>query len=115
MKNRFAQIVGAAVIGIMLGSCGAINPTPINEINTSAANFDGKEVMLHGVAKDPTRIPLFSTKAYVLKDDSGEITILTEADLPKMNEKITVRVKVANIAIINGESLGMTVTEISRR
>jgi hypothetical protein len=32
-----------------------------------------------------------------------------------MNEKITVRVKVANIAIINGESLGMTVTELSRR
>ncbi len=56
--------------------------------------------------KIPTRIPLFNTKAYVLKDDSGEITILTEADLPKMNEKITVRVKVANIAIINGESSG---------
>ncbi|MEP6877436.1 MAG: hypothetical protein ABI865_01200 [Nitrosospira sp.] len=115
MRNRVARIIAAAVIGIMLGGCGAIKATPINEINISPANFDGKEVMLHGVAKDPTRIPLFNTKAYVLKDDSGEITILTEADLPKMNEKITVRVKVANIAIINGESLGMTVTEISRR
>ena len=115
MRNRVARIVAAAVIGIMLGGCGAIKATPINEINISPANFDGKEVMLHGVAKDPTRIPLFNTKAYVLKDDSGEIAILTEADLPKINEKITVRVKVANIAIINGESLGMTVTEISRR
>jgi hypothetical protein len=108
-------MVAAAVIGVLLGGCGAINATPINEINTSPANFDGKEVTLQGVAKDPTRIPLFNTKSYVLKDDSGEIAILTEADLPKMNEKITVRVKVANIAIINGESLGMTVTELSRR
>ena len=115
MRSCLAQAVVAAVIGILLGGCDAINATPINEINTSPANFDDKEVTLRGVAKDPTRIPLLNTKAYVLKDDSGEITILTEADLPKLNEKITVRVKVANIAIINGESLGMTVTEISRR
>ncbi|ARO86723.1 hypothetical protein EBAPG3_002455 [Nitrosospira lacus] len=115
MRNCLVQIVMAVVIGILAVSCGAINATPINEINTSPANFDGKEVTLQGVAKGLTRIPLFNTKAYVLKDDSGEITILTEADLPRMNEKITVKVKVANIAIINGESLGMTVTEISRR
>ncbi|MGH8762885.1 MAG: hypothetical protein ACREUR_06585 [Nitrosospira sp.] len=114
MRSLAAQIVVAA-IGFMLGGCGSINATPINEINTSPASFDGKEVMLHGVAKDPTRIPLFSMKSYVLKDDSGEITILTEADLPKVNEEISVRVKVANIAIINGESLGVTVTEVARR
>ena len=99
----------------MLGGCGGINATPIREINTSPANFDGKEVMLHGVAKDATRIPLFNMKSYVLKDDTGEIMVLTEGDLPKTNEKLTVRVKVANLAIINGESLGTTVTEISRR
>lgn len=115
MRNCLAQAVVAAIIGILLGGCDAINATPINEINISPANFDGKEVTLRGVAKDPTRIPLLNTKAYVLKDDSGEVTILTEADLPKMNEKITIKVKVANIAIINGESLGMTVTELSRR
>jgi hypothetical protein len=51
----------------------------------------------------------------VLKDDSGEIAILTEGDLPKVNEEISVRVKVANIAIINGEPLGTTITEIARR
>ena len=35
--------------------------------------------MLHGVAKEVTRMPLFNLKSYVLKDDSGEATILTEA------------------------------------
>ena len=118
MKNHFNQVLplmAAMVLGIMLGGCGAINATPINEINASPANFDGKEVMLHGVVKDTTRLPLLNTKSYVLKDDSGEALILTEADLPRMNEEISVKVKVANIAIINGESLGTTVTEISRR
>ncbi|HEX7233718.1 MAG TPA: hypothetical protein VF243_00485 [Nitrosospira sp.] len=118
MKRCFSfvpQMAVAAVLSAVLSGCGAINATPVNEIKTSPANFDGKEVMLHGVVKDPTRLPLLNTKSYVLKDGSGEILILTEADLPKMNEEISVKVKVANIAIINGESLGTTVTEISRR
>jgi hypothetical protein len=51
----------------------------------------------------------------VLKDDTGEITILTERELPKMNEEIHVKVKVGNIAIINGESLGTTLMELERR
>jgi hypothetical protein len=114
--SRVAWIVlAASAVGVLLGGCNRINATPINEIVTSPANFDGKEVMLHGVAKEPTRLPLFNMKSYVLKDDSGEITILTEADLPKTDEELSVKVKVANLAIINGEPLGTTVTEIQRR
>ena len=116
LAHRLVRLVLAvATAGVVLGGCDAINATPISEINASPANFDGKEVMLHGVAKEPTRLPLLNLKSYVLKDDSGEIDILTEGDLPKVNEEISVRVKVANIAIINGEPLGTTVTEIARR
>lgn len=100
---------------IVVGGCSANNATPIQELNSSPANFDGKEVMLRGVAKDVTRVPLFNLKSYVLKDDTGEATILTERELPKMNEEIHVKVKVGNIAIINGESLGTTLIELERR
>ena len=100
---------------VLLGSCSANNATPINDLNTSPANFDGKEVTLHGVARDVTRVPLFNLKSYVLKDGTGEITILTERELPKMNEEIHVKVTVGNIAIINGESLGTTLMELERR
>ncbi|WP_231623406.1 hypothetical protein [Nitrosospira briensis] len=114
-SHRLVRIVLAvATAGIVLGGCNPMNATPISEINASPANFDSKEVVLHGVVKAPTRLPLLNLKSYVLKDDSGEIDILTESDLPKVDEKISVRVKVANIAIINGEPLGTTVTEIAR-
>jgi hypothetical protein len=109
-----AVLAGWAIV-VLLGSCSANNATPISELNTSPANFDGKEVTLHGVAKDVTRVPLFNLKSYVLKDDTGEITILTERELPKMDEEIHVKVKVGNIAIINGESLGTTLMELERR
>src|SRR5690348_14557286 len=115
IQELFAWIVLGVAAGIVLGGCGGINATPIRDITASPANFDGKEVTLHGIAKEATRIPLINMKSYVLKDDTGEIMVLTEGDLPKANEKLTVRVKVANLAVINGEPLGTTVTEISRR
>jgi hypothetical protein len=104
----------AWAVGVLLGGCSATSVTPISQLNASPANFDGKEVMLRGVAKDVTRLPLLNLKSYVLKDDSGEATILTERELPKMNEEIRVKVKVRNLAIINGESLGTTFVEVER-
>lgn len=88
--------------------------TPIQEINAAPANFDGQEVKLKGIPKNPTRLPLVNLKSYVLEDSSGEITVLTELDLPKMNEEITIRAKVKSLAIVKGEAVGLTVTELER-
>lgn len=88
--------------------------TAIHEINASPANFDGKEVTLRGITKDPTRIPVIDLKAYVLEDNTGEIIILTGSDLPEMGIEITVRVRIENLAIIKGEALGTTVVELQR-
>jgi hypothetical protein len=115
MRRRAQVVLAGLAMAVLLGSCSANNATPISELNSSPANFDGKEVVLRGVAKDVTRVPLFNLKSYVLKDDTGEATILTEKELPKMNEEIHVKVKVGNIAIINGESLGTTLMELERR
>ena len=115
LSRRLGRVLLLAWIGgVLLGGCSATNVTPISQLNASPANFDGKEVMLRGVAKDVTRMPLFNLKSYVLKDDSGEATILTERELPKMNEEIRVKVRVGNLAIINGESLGTTFVEVER-
>ena len=80
LSRRLRRILLLAWIGgVLLGGCSATNVTPVSQLNASPANFDGKEVMLRGVAKDVTRLPLFNLKSYVLQDDSGEATILTEA------------------------------------
>jgi len=88
--------------------------TPIQEVNASPAHFDNKEVMLRGITKNPTHIPVINFKAYMLKDDSGEITILTSNALPPLDVEITVRVRVENLAIIQGEAIGTTVIELKR-
>ncbi|MEK6736806.1 MAG: hypothetical protein AABY47_09560 [Pseudomonadota bacterium] len=104
----------AVILLMSINACAQNEIIPINEINMSPVNFDGKEVRLKGIPKNPTRVPLMNIKSYVLKDKSGEITILTESDLPKMNEEIVVRVKVESLAIIQGDAVGMTVIELER-
>ncbi len=88
--------------------------TPIHEVNAAAAAFDGKEVNLRGVTKEPTRIPLIDLKAYTLEDESGRITILTSTELPRTGIEIIVRVRIENLAIIQGEAVGTTVIELKR-
>jgi hypothetical protein len=118
LSRRWIQFLQAAFLvaafGILLGGCDHLRAIPVNEVNTSPANFDGKEVVLHGMVKELTRIPLINMKSYVLKDESGEIAILTDHDLPKSGQELSVKVKVQNLAIINGEPLGTTITEIER-
>jgi hypothetical protein len=116
------KVIRTPIIGLLMffsfthGGCAAGGNiiTPIHEVNTSAAGLDGKEVNLRGVTKEPTRIPLIDLKAYSLQDESGKITILTGAELPRMGIEITVRVRIENLAIIQGEAVGTTVIELQR-
>lgn len=114
MSKRLAHTLLLLVILVFNHPVFAGEITPINEINTAPVNFDGKEVKLKGIPKNPTRLPLVNLKSYVLEDSSGEITVLTEFDLPKMNEEITIRAKVKSLAIVKGDALGLTVTELER-
>jgi len=114
MKGNRGKIILFWVMLLMGLQVHAGGITLIQEINAAPVNFDGKEVRLKGMPKDPTRLPFVNLKMYVLEDSSGEITVLTEFDLPKMNEEITIRVKVKSLAIVKGEAVGLTVTELER-
>ena len=114
MKKLLVQTVFILAVVLLGNHASADDIVSINQINESPVNFDDKEVKLKGIAKNPTRLPLVNLKSYVLEDSSGEITILTESDLPKMNEEITIRAKVNSLAIVKGEALGLTVIELER-
>jgi len=116
MKNLLTQMLFMLTFLLIVHPvCSAADViVPINAINTSPVNFDGKEVLLRGVAKNPTRLPMIDLKSYMLEDANGEIMVLTESDLPRMNEEITVRVRIKSLAIIKGEALGLAAIEMER-
>jgi len=101
---------------LLLAGCDALGlgVTPIREVTTAPANFEGKEVRLKGRLLSVTKLPLLDMKAYTLRDDSGEITVLTQGELPAVNDTVGVSGKVSSAVIIGGQSLGLRVEEVRR-
>ncbi len=88
--------------------------TPIKDIVTSPAQFEGKEVRVRGKVKDITKIPLVDLKLYVLDDGTGEVTVVSGESLPAVNETVLVKGVVESMAIVGGESIGLRIKEMKR-
>ena len=86
--------------------------TSIKEIMTAPGQFEGKEVRLKGRASGT--LNLLGFKAYVLRDDTGEIPVVTAAGLPAENSEVAIKGVVKSAVIVGGSSLGLRVEESKR-
>jgi len=86
--------------------------TPIREIVSAPGQFEGKEVRLKGRARGT--LNLLGLKAYTLRDDSGEIAVVTPGELPPENAEIALKGTVRSAVIVGGTSLGLRVEETKR-
>lgn len=111
MKKILAGTVLASLL--LLSGCDYLpfGQTPVQEIMTAPAQFEGKEVRIRGKVKDVTRIPLINLSMYIVDDGSGEITVMAQDKLPAMGETVNVRGVVESAAIIGGQSIGLRIKE----
>ena len=86
--------------------------TRIGEITAAPGQFEGKEVRLKGKARGTLQV--LGLKAYTLRDDSGEIPVVTPGDLPAENSEIAIKGVVKSAIIVGGSSLGLRVEESKR-
>src|SRR5512137_1814656 len=92
-KNIILAMVVFVVVGIGIWYyIENINHTPIGEIMANPRNYDEKITTISGEVTD--RTSLFIVKYFVLKDKTGEITVVTERPLPVIGSKVRVRGKV---------------------
>ncbi len=103
-----------AVIAFALAGCDYLpfGYTPVKDIAAAPANFEGKEVRLKGKAGNIVK--LLGLRAFTLQDDSGEITVMTQGELPKTGDTIALKGTVKSAVIIGGQSLGLRVEETKR-
>ncbi|MDD5247444.1 MAG: hypothetical protein PHY45_00565 [Rhodocyclaceae bacterium] len=101
-----AVLLGCSVLGIGI--------THIGDIVANPSRFDGSEVRVKGKVVDVNKLPLLDLKLYTLRDDTGEITVVAGDSLPALNSVAVVRAKVETSAIIQGQALGLRLTEIEK-
>ena len=111
------MLLGVILAGLLaLSGCDYLpfGFTPVKEIVTSPAQFEGKEVRVKGKVKDIVKVPLVDLKLYVLDDGSGEVTVVTGENLPAVNETVSLKGVVESMAIMGGESIGLRIKETKR-
>ena len=86
--------------------------TTVQEITETPAAFEGKEIRIKGKADNATSLMGF--RAFMLRDATGEILVVTEAELPAAGDTVAVKGQVRSAMIIGGKSVGLRVEETKR-
>lgn len=107
----FLMFMLAAVLAGCDAGAGAM---PIGEIAQNGSAFEGREVKLRGAVSQLVKLPFADAKSYRLKDATGDIVVWTTGTMPGEGEEVIVRGRVENIAIVSGQSLGLSLKEIER-
>jgi len=88
MTGRLMFLIVMALAAITVAGC-ASGYTRVREIMAAPDGFVGKEVRLQGTvgkAIDPPR-----PQAYMLRDESGEIMVMTRGELPAQDSEVALR------------------------
>ena len=114
MAAKVSACAFMMVTAIAVGGCDYLpfGSTPIREITTAPGQFEGKEVRLKGKASGTLNV--FGFKAYTLRDDTGEIPVVTPDSLPAENSEVVVKGVVKSAIIVGGSSLGLHLEESKR-
>jgi hypothetical protein len=107
-----AALILAAIIALVGCDYLPFGYTPVREITSAPGQFEGKEVKLKGRATGALK--LLGLKAYTLRDDAGEIPVVTRGELPAENSDVALRGIVRSAVIVGGTSLGLRVEETKR-
>ncbi|MFM8332548.1 MAG: OB-fold nucleic acid binding domain-containing protein [Candidatus Methylumidiphilus sp.] len=102
---------------VLLGLSGCdylpFGATPIGQVHHQSAAFDGREVKLRGKVVSVNKIPLIDVKFYTLSDDTGEVFVSPQAQLPRVGDVLVVRGQVKNLGIFANYGVGTWLQETS--
>lgn len=104
----------ALVCALALAGCDYLpfGYTSVKDITQTPGRFEGREVKIKGHAENATS--LLGFRAFVLRDDTGEILVVTEGELPAPGDSVALKGTVKSAMIVSGTSVGLRVEETER-
>ena len=111
MKRSFVY-PSVVLVLFLLCQCSGLMSTKIADIRNNPRQYAGKEVTVSGEVTGT--FSLVVIKYFTLRDNTGEITIVTQRPLPKEGERLKVKGTVREAFSIGSESLLVIVEEPER-
>jgi hypothetical protein len=90
--RKIGRAVIVTVVFILLGCDGGFVSTPIGTVLQNPRDYEGKVVKISGNVTQSMN--LLVLKYFTLKDNTGEIYVITDKILPKQGDSATVKGRV---------------------
>ena len=108
LAKPFCERAGVLVLSLMLVGCTDLFSTPVKKIIDNPRDYYGKRVTVSGEVTEV--FSLFVVRYFVVKDGTGEITVVTKRPLPRKGAKIKVK-GIVEEAFSFGEKQAMVIVE----
>jgi hypothetical protein len=107
------RIVIAAVLATTLSGCALSLRNPdIADLQRHPGRYHDRTVSVSGVVTNSWGLPLVPFRFYRVDDGTGEVTVLSQgARTPATGERVRVKGRVEDVAIIGGRPLGLHLRE----
>jgi len=108
-----AAIVIALVATTSACALSLRNPN-ISDLQRHPGRYQDRTVSISGVVTSSWGVPLVPFKLYKVDDGTGEVTVISQSlRLPGRGERVRVRGRVDDIAVLGGRPLGLHLREES--
>jgi outer membrane lipoprotein SlyB len=107
------RIVLAVVLATTLGGCALSLRNPdIADLQRHPGRYQDRTVSVSGVVTNSWGLPLLPFRFYKVDDGTGEVTVLSQGSrTPAAGERVRVRGRVQDVAVIGGRPLGLHLRE----
>ena len=107
------RLLAVASLGLMLAGCAVSLRNPsISDLQRHPGRYKDHTVSISGIVTTSWGLPLVPFRFYKVDDGTGEVTVLSDGRrMPAAGERVRVRGRVEDVAVIGGRPLGLHVRE----
>src|SRR5438132_13546837 len=108
--TRFVAIVGLA---LTVPACALSLRNPdIADLQRHPGRYQDRTVSVSGVVTQSWGLPLVPFRFYKVDDGTGQVTVLSQSSrMPAQGERVRVKGRVNELAMVGGRSLGLHIRE----
>jgi hypothetical protein len=111
MRHRAVCAALVLTFGLFSSAC-AFRTAKIADLQQRPGRYEDRTVTVSGVVTDSWGVPLLPYKFYRVDDGTGQIAVLSQNyRMPGKGERIRVKGRVSNVAVLGGRSLGLHLRE----
>ena len=107
------KTLGALAIAVTVSGCALSLRNPnIADLRDHPGRYEDRTVSVSGVVTSSWGVPLVPFRFYKIDDGTGEVTVLSQnTRLPGAGERVRVKGRVENVAVLGGRPLGLHLRE----